>query len=79
MEKVLDIYKRPYDPMHPVICMDDSPKQLIGETRISIPMSIGHDQRCDYEYERLGVCNIFSQMNHFNNPLFSTTGEVNLV
>jgi hypothetical protein len=59
MEKVLDVYKRPYDPMHPVVCMDESPKQLIGETRVPIPMSKGHDRKCDYEYERLGVCNIF--------------------
>ena len=59
MEKVLDVYKRPYDPMHPLVCMDESPKQLIGETRVSIPMSKGHDRKCDYEYERLGVCNIF--------------------
>jgi hypothetical protein len=59
MEKVLDVYKRPYDPMRPVVCMDESPKQLIGETRAPIPMSKGHDRMSDYEYERLVVCNIF--------------------
>ena len=59
MEKVLDVYKRPYNSMRPVVCMDESPKQLIGETRVPIPMSKGHDRKCDYEYERLGVCNIF--------------------
>jgi len=59
MEKVLDVYRKPYDPMRPVVCMDESPKQLIGETRVPIPMSKGHDLKCDYEYERLGVCNIF--------------------
>jgi hypothetical protein len=59
MEKVLDVYKRPYNSMRPVVCMDESPKQLIGETRFPIPMSKGHDRKCDYEYERLGVCNIF--------------------
>jgi len=59
MEKVLDVYKRPYDPMRPVVCMDESPKQLIGETRVPIPMSKGHDRKCDYEYERLGMCNVF--------------------
>jgi hypothetical protein len=59
MEKVLDVYKRPYNPMRPVVCMDESPKQLIGETRVPIPMSMGHDRKCDYEYQRLGVCNIF--------------------
>jgi len=45
--------------MRPVVCMDESPKQLIGETRVPIPMSKGHDRKCDYEYERLEVCNIF--------------------
>jgi len=45
--------------MRPVVCMDESPKQLIGETRVPIPMSKGHDRKFDYEYERLGVCNIF--------------------
>lgn len=59
MEQVLDVYKRPYNRMRPVVCMDESPKQLIGETRVSIPMSKGHDRKCDYEYERFGVCNIF--------------------
>ena len=59
MEKVLDVYKRPYDPMRPVVCMDESPKQLIGETRVPIPMSKGYDRKCDYEYERLGMCNVF--------------------
>jgi hypothetical protein len=50
MESVLDIYKKPYDPLHPVVCMDESPRQLIGETRKSIPMEKGHDEKCDYEY-----------------------------
>jgi hypothetical protein len=59
MEKVLDVYRRPYNPTRPVVCMDESPKQLIGETRVPIPMSKGHDRKRDYEYERLGVCNIF--------------------
>ena len=45
--------------MRPVVCMDESPKQLIGETHVSIPMSKGHERKCDYQYERLGMCNIF--------------------
>ncbi len=53
------MYKKPYDPQNPVVCMDESPKQLIGETRLPISMEKGHDRKCDYEYERLGVCNIF--------------------
>ena len=59
MEKVLEIYKRPYDKRFPVVCMDESPKQLIRETRLPVPMSPGMPARYDYEYERCGVCNIF--------------------
>ena len=59
MEKVLDTYRRPYDPLYPVVCMDESPKQLIGETRKPLPMKRGHERKHDYEYQRLGVCNIF--------------------
>ncbi len=60
MERVLDIYKRPYDADHPVVCMDESPKQLISEARPSIPMEPGRDARCvDYEYVRHGMVNIF--------------------
>jgi len=59
MEKVLDFYKLPYDPKRPVVCMDESPKQLIKETRQSIPMKPGKEKKIDYEYERRGTCNIF--------------------
>ncbi len=59
MEKVLEIYKRPYDPMFPVVCMDESPKQLIEETKIPIAVARGKIGRYDYEYKRHGVCNIF--------------------
>ena len=59
MEQVLDVYKRPYDSLYPVVCMDESPKQLIKETRMPIPAAPGRAQRYDYEYERCGVCNIF--------------------
>jgi len=59
MEMVLDVYKRPYDKRYPVVCMDESPKQLIGETRVPIPASPGQLARNDYEYKRCGVCNIF--------------------
>lgn len=59
MERVLDVYKRPFDPRYPVVCMDESPKQLIGETRIPIPASRGIPARHDYEYRRCGMCNIF--------------------
>ena len=59
MEHVLDVYKRPYDPMHPVVCMDESPRQLIRETRLPLPGRPGAVERFDYEYERCGVCSIF--------------------
>ncbi len=59
MELVLDVYKRPYDPCYPVVCMDESPKQLIAETKVPISASPGHSAKYDYEYRRCGVCNIF--------------------
>lgn len=59
MEKVLDVYKRPYDKDFPVVCMDESPKQLIKETRVRIPMKPGFEAKEDFEYERCGVANIF--------------------
>ena len=59
MERVLDVYKRPYDPLYPVICMDESPRQLIRETRAPLAGQPGNVTRYDYEYERCGVCNVF--------------------
>jgi len=59
MEQVLEIYKRPYDPQRPVVCMDESPRQLIRETRTPLPARRGAAARHDYEYERCGVCNVF--------------------
>ncbi|MDQ6609485.1 MAG: IS630 family transposase [Bacteroidota bacterium] len=59
MEKVLDVYKTPYNSEFPVVCMDESPKQLIEEGKPSIAMKIGQETRIDYEYIRHGVVNIF--------------------
>jgi len=59
MELVLDVYKRPLDSRYPVVCMDESPKQLISEKRIPISASPGKAVRYDYEYKRCGACNIF--------------------
>lgn len=59
MEMVLDVYKRSYDPSYPVVCMDESPKQLIAETKLPISASPGQSAKYDYEYRRCGVCNIF--------------------
>jgi hypothetical protein len=59
MERVLDVYKKPYDEEFPVVCMDESPKQLIEEGQLSQAMKPGHEARVDYEYIRHGVVNIF--------------------
>jgi hypothetical protein len=59
MEMILDVYKRPLDAKFPVVCMDESPRQLIAETKTPIPASPGRPIRHDYEYTRCGVCNIF--------------------
>jgi hypothetical protein len=59
MENVLDIDKRPYDPAHPVVCMDETPGQLIGEVREPMTAAPGRVVRQDDEYQRLGVCNVF--------------------
>jgi hypothetical protein len=59
MEEVLETYALAYDPAHPVLCMDEQPFQLIGETRVPIPPTPEHPQRVDYEYERRGTASIF--------------------
>ena len=59
MEDVLDVYARPYDPKRPVICMDETNKQLLADTREPLPMQPGQPERIDHEYERQGVANLF--------------------
>jgi hypothetical protein len=59
MEDVLEVYKRPYDPKHPVVCLDEKSKQLVAETCKPIPARRGQVQRCDYEYVRNGTANLF--------------------
>ena len=59
MEVVLDVYKRPYDENNPLLCMDETPKQLIGEMKTPIKQRPGSPAKYDYEYKRNGVCNIF--------------------
>lgn len=58
MEDVLDVYTRAYDPSHPVVCMDESPKQLFGEVREPVPMKPGYVRKIDDEYERKGVAEL---------------------
>jgi transposase len=59
MEEVLDIYKRPYDPKYPVVCVDESSKQLIKEVRDPLPAKPGQAAKYDTEYERNGSASIF--------------------
>jgi len=50
MEDVLDLYHEPYDPLHPVVCFDETSKQLVSETRVPLPPGPGQVARYDYEY-----------------------------
>ena len=59
MEETLDIYTRPYDPRYPQVCLDETSKQLVSETRVPSPAEPGQAERYDYEYERQGVCSLF--------------------
>jgi len=59
MEAVLDVYQQPYDPRFPQVCMDETSKQLVRETRTPLPPTPGQPARLDYEYERGGVANLF--------------------
>jgi hypothetical protein len=59
MEDVLEVYQRPQDPTYPVVCVDETSKQLIAETRVPIPAKPGRPARHDYEYERNGTANLF--------------------
>ena len=59
MEDVLEVYHRPHDPEYPVVCVDETSKQLIRETRIPIKAKPGQPARHDYEYERNGTANLF--------------------
>ena len=59
MEDVLEVYTREYNPARPVICMDETSKQLLKEVRVPIPPQPGKPEQYDWEYERNGVCNLF--------------------
>jgi hypothetical protein len=59
MYRLLNLYKKPYDPKSPVICFDEKSKQLLGDSRTPIPMKPGSIKKYDYEYKRNGTCNIF--------------------
>jgi len=59
MEDVLAVYKRPYDPRRPQVCLDEESLQLLKDKRERLPMRPGDPEKYDSEYEREGVCNIF--------------------
>jgi hypothetical protein len=59
MEDILDVYTRKHDKKRPLVCMDESPKQLIGEVRIPLEMKKGIIRKHDTEYIRNGTCEIF--------------------
>ena len=59
MEPILDLYELAYDPARPLVCFDESSKQLIAETRLALPASPGQVRRYDYEYKRNGARNLF--------------------
>jgi transposase len=62
MEDVLDLYGEDPDPKRPVVCFDEKPYQLVGETRVPVPARPGQRQRVDYEYRRNGTANIFAMV-----------------
>jgi len=73
MEDVLDVYEMPYNPRKPVVCMDEKPYQLLGDSRDPLPMRPGDDLKTDSEYVRNGTCSIFAFVeplagNHFCDP-----------
>ena len=59
MEQVLDVYRRPCYKDFPVVCMDETPRQLIRETRVPVGAEPGRPARHDHEYRRCGTCNVF--------------------
>ena len=59
MEDVLEVYHRPYDETRPLVCLDEAPKQLVGEVRMPLPARPGTPARFDYEYVRNGTANLF--------------------
>ena len=59
MEDVLDVYTQPEEPQHPIVCFDETNKQLVDEVRQPLPTVPGQAERYDYEYKRNGVSNLF--------------------
>lgn len=62
MYRLLDLYRMPYDPHHPVVCVDEKSKQLLANSRDSLAAKPGSPEKFDYEYKRNGTCNLFVAM-----------------
>ena len=75
MEDVLEVYHLPYNPDYPVVCMDESCKQMIGEVRNPVPAKPGQPQRIDDEYIRNGVAEIFMEVEPLNGKRHVTVTE----
>jgi len=75
MEEVLDIYKRPYDPKRPIVCVDESSKQLTREVRESLPACSGQVLKYDTEYERNGTASIFMAFEPLQGQRFTKITE----
>lgn len=65
MEDVLDVYAQEENPRYPRVCFDEMPYQLVAEKRVPLPLERGKPLRYDYEYRRMGTCNIFQFFNPF--------------
>jgi hypothetical protein len=65
MEEILDLYAEAEDPRRPRVCFDEMPYQMVAETRHSLSMEAGKAERYDYEYRRMGTCNLFLFFNPF--------------
>jgi hypothetical protein len=59
MEDILDLYAENYDPLRPLICFDEFPYQMVAAKRLPLPLQPGKPARYDYEYRRMGTCNVF--------------------
>lgn len=75
MEDVLEVYQRPFDPARPVVCLDESTKQLVSETRVPLPAAPDRPVSIDYEYERQGVASLFMMCAPLHGWRSVTVGE----
>jgi hypothetical protein len=72
-EDVLEVYHRPHDGDRPVICLDETVKQLVAETQVPIPAKPGQPERYNYEFQRNGTANLFMVLAPLEGPDASTT------